>query len=65
MIGVYYYIKLIKILFFELNDNFVQFIVPNRFLSYIIVISSFFNIFFMLFANLFFIEIINIIMHLV
>jgi NADH:ubiquinone oxidoreductase subunit 2 (subunit N) len=64
MISVYYYIKLIKILFFELNDNFVQFLIPGRLLSYIIVLSGFLNIFFMLFANLFFTEILNIVLYL-
>lgn len=64
MISVYYYIKLIKILFFELNDNFIQFIIPGRFLSYIIILSGFLNIFFMLFANLFFTEILNIVLYL-
>lgn len=64
MVSVYYYIKLIKLLFFDLNDNFVQFLVPDRFLSYIIVLTGFLNLFFMLFANLFFTEILNIILHL-
>lgn len=62
MVSVYYYIKLIKILFFELNDNFVQFCVPGRLLAYIIVVLGFFNLFFMLFSNLFFTEILTIIL---
>ena len=62
MVSVYYHIILIKILFFELNDNFVQFCVPGRLLAYIIVVLGFFNLFFMLFSNLFFTEILTIIL---
>lgn len=61
MVSVFYYLRLIKIIFFDLNDNFTFYYPPTKKLAYIIVFLSFLNIFFFFFPNLFFIEIINII----
>lgn len=65
MISAFYYIRLIKLLFFDLNDNFTYFVTPSRIIAYIITLLSFINIFFCFFPNIFFIEICNLIFNLI
>jgi len=62
VIGVFYYIRLIKILFFDLNSNFIFLKKPSKSLSIIIVNLSLLNLLFFFFPNIFFIEITKIIL---
>jgi len=61
VISVFYYIRLIKILFFSLNSNFIFLKNPNKIISFIIVFFSLLNLLFFFLPNLFFIEISRII----
>lgn len=62
VISVFYYIRLIKILFFDLNSNFIFLKKPSKWLSVIIVNLSILNFLFFFFPNIFFIEITKIIL---
>ena len=65
MVSVFYYLRLIKILFFDINDNYTYYYPPSRSVAYLIVFGSFINIFFIIFPNIFFIEITNIIFNII
>lgn len=62
VISVFYYIRLIKLLFFDLNSNFIFLKKPSKSLSIIIVNLSIFNLLFFFFPNIFFLEIARLIL---
>ena len=57
MIGAFYYVRLIKLLFFDLNKNYIFLIEPTKEIAYIIVLTGFINILFFCFPNIFFVKI--------
>lgn len=63
-ISSFYYIRLIKLIFFDLNKNYIFFNVPNKITSYIISILLFINLFFFIGADLLFLEVNNMVLSL-
>ena len=63
-ISSFYYIRLIKLIFFDLNKNYVFFNVPSKITSYIISILLFINLFFFIGADLLFLEVNNMVLSL-
>ena len=61
IISVFYYIRIIKIIFFDLNDNIGQFILMPKNVSYIIIFANFINFLFFFFPHVFTLEFFTII----